>query len=231
MEGTQYGRIAAMLAESGLRARGGFHPDAEDQAPALRDARPARTVIMVGNAGPAMWRVFRNQRPAGPDPLDRWSRDVLERVAAGRGAEVVMPSDGPPFAPFQRWAMRAEPVFPSPIGLLIHPEWGLWHGYRGALLFPEAMALPERVAGRNPCDSCADRPCLSACPVDAFREDGYLVDDCAAHLRAPGGEICMTRGCLARHACPIGQDVFAGADQAGFHMRAFEAARPGGTDE
>ena len=233
MERTRYSRIAGMLAESGLVARGGFHPSADDlalggDALLLDDGRPARAVIMVGNAGPAMWRVFQKQRPSGQDPLDRWSRESLERITARHDAKVVMPSDGPPFAPFQQWAMRAEPVFPSPIGLLIHPQWGLWHGYRGALLFAAPMSLPDRPASRNPCDSCVDRPCLSACPVGAFQGDRYLVDDCATYLQGPSGGPCMANGCLARHACPIGQNAFPGTDQAAFHMRAFTAARPGG---
>ncbi len=34
--------------------------------------------------------------------------------------------------------MAAEGLKPSPLGLLMHPEYGLWHGYRGAILFGEA---------------------------------------------------------------------------------------------
>src|SRR4030095_137820 len=45
-----------------------------------------------------------------------------------------------------RWAMRAEAVAPSPLGILIHPDYGLWHAYRGALAFAERLALPPRGA-------------------------------------------------------------------------------------
>ena len=30
----------------------------------------------------------------------------------------------------------------SPLGILIHPDWGLWHSYRGALAFRERLDLP-----------------------------------------------------------------------------------------
>ena len=39
--------------------------------------------------------------------------------------------------------MRAEAVAPSPLGILIHPDYGLWHAYRGALAFAERLALPR----------------------------------------------------------------------------------------
>jgi hypothetical protein len=35
----------------------------------------------------------------------------------------------------------------------------------------------------------------------------------------------MSRGCLARHACPVGQGFAYAPAQAEFHMRAFRAAR------
>lgn len=157
------------------------------------------------------------------EPLDRWSRAILETIAARHGAGVVMPSDGPPFAPFQRWAMRAEPVYPSPLGILIHPRWGLWHGYRGALVFAETLSPPPREALASPCESCADRPCLTACPVEAFTGTQYHVDACAEHVRGPNGTDCRTAGCRARRACPVGRDAGYGAEQSAFHMASFLA--------
>jgi ferredoxin len=168
------------------------------------------------------------QRPAGPHPLDRWVRDRLTPIAAGLGARVTMPNDGPPYHPFQRWAMRAEPVHASLIGLLIHPRFGLWHAYRAALLFERAIAVPERGEAASPCTSCADRPCLATCPVGAFTATGYDAPRCRGHARADEGRACRQGGCLARHACPVGRDHAWGPDQQAFHMASFlgaEAAR------
>ena len=79
-------------------------------------------------------------------PLDRFSRRVIEALARDLGALALFPFGGPPYWPFQQWARRAEPVHPSPIGLLIHPRYGLWHSYRGALGFREALDIPEPAA-------------------------------------------------------------------------------------
>jgi len=61
--------------------------------------------------------------------------------------------------------LQAEPLHRSPLGLLIHPEWGLWHSYRGALGLRERLDLPPHESVASPCESCRERPCLSACPV------------------------------------------------------------------
>jgi hypothetical protein len=218
-----YQDICRALATAGLSPRGGFEVQAADSVPPLADGRPARTVLLAGNAGPAMWKAFSRTEHHQPDPLDRWSRSILETIATCHDAGVVMPSDGPPFAPFQRWAMRAEPVYPSPLGILIHPRWGLWHGYRGALVFAKALSLPRREALENPCESCAERPCLTPCPVEAFARSQYRVDACAEHLQGPNSADCRIAGCLARRACPVGRDARYGPEQSSFHMASFLA--------
>jgi hypothetical protein len=212
----------------GMAWRGAFHPRPEDAVPALPDGTAAGTLVLLGFAGGVGWPAFAAAQEAGdglPDPLDRWSRRVVEALAARLGGLALFPFAGPPWLPFQRWARRAEPVFPSPLGLLIHPEWGLWHSYRGALALRERLALPAPPAAASPCDACVARPCLSACPVGAFTPGGYDVAACASHVAAPAGGACMTAGCLARRACPVGAVHAVGPEQAGFHMRGFRAAQ------
>jgi len=205
------------LAEHGLIARGGFHPAPEDGV-------PGATLVLVGNAGPALWRVFAaapEARDGAADPLNRWSRRVLGALAMELGAEALYPFDGPPYRPFVAWAKRAEAVAESPLGMLIHPDYGLWHAYRGALAFDRPIELPPRDPRSRPCDACADKPCLKACPVEAFAATGYDVAACAAHVAAPEGEDCLGLGCRARRACPVGPAYSYDGPQARFHMEAF----------
>jgi hypothetical protein len=208
------------LAPHGLILRGGFHPTAGDGAPP-----GAGTLLLVGNAGPALWQAFARTRPDGPDPLDRWIAAAVAPLADRFGARAFFPSDGPPYWPFQRWALRAEPVRPSPIGMLIHLRYGLWHAYRAALTFSEAIALPPGEDAPDLCGACADKPCLATCPVGAFGESGYDVEACLGHLRTAAGAACTTAGCLARRACPVGREAAHAPAQAGFHMQAFERRR------
>ena len=225
--------IVAALTRAGLTPRGGFHPTAEDRVPALPGGRPTKTLVLAGNVGPAMWRMFSGQRQASDEPhaLDRWTRRLLEPIAEALGGQALFPFGGPPHLPFQRWAQRAEPVHPSPIGPLIHPDHGLWHAYRGALAFPGRLDLPPEDGRPSPCESCADKPCLATCPVGALTTDGYDVAACAAHIASPAGEAnldvndCMAQSCRARRACPVGQAQAYGPEQSRLHMDAFLRAR------
>jgi len=221
-----YDDLASRLAGCGLLPRGAFHPRPEDGVPG-----DVGTLVLAGNAGPEMWRAFSAARPQGTDPLDRWSRAVLEEVAREVGAIALFPFGGPPWLPFQRWATRAEPVAPSPLGILIHTEYGLWHGYRGALAFAGRLALPPRDERPIPCATCAEKPCLRVCPVGAFTGETYDVVACDGWLRSPGGGDCLAASCAARRACPVGRDYAYDQDQAEFHMRAFLSARRSATEE
>jgi len=223
--------IRSRIAEHGLSFRGAFHPKAprerEREGPAAErwegeGTTPGETLVLVGFIGAENWPTFAASPEASdgqPNPLDRWSSRVIAAIAVSLGATPLFPFDGPPFLPFQRWAQQAEPVYPSPLGILIHPDWGLWHAYRGALAFAEHIDLPPPDPRPSPCDSCADRPCLTACPVGAFNPAGYDVPACVAHLAA--GAECMSVGCLARRACPVGPEYRNVAEQARFHQRAF----------
>ena len=189
-----------------------------------------RTIVLAGMAGRDGWEAFAASPEASDgraDPLDRFSRRVIGSIARELGATALLPFGGPPWLPFQQWARRAESVHASPIGVLIHPRYGLWHAYRGALGFSDALAVPDLKPVPSPCDSCLGRWCLRACPVGAFSGSSYDVDACVAHVKSPAGADCMRLGCRARRACPVGVEHAYGPDQANFHMRAFLKGQAG----
>jgi hypothetical protein len=212
--------LADRVATAGLVLRGAFHPGPED-------GLACGTLALLGFAGGLGWPAFAaspEARDGAADPLDRWSRRVIDGLAASLGGAALYPFGGPPWHPFQRWAQRAEPVHPSPLGILIHPDWGLWHSYRGAIAFAERIALPSLDRRPSPCLTCTGRPCLAACPVGAFSTSGYGVAGCAAHIAAPAGAGCISAGCAARRACPVGASHRYGPAQMRFYMRAFRAS-------
>lgn len=215
-------QVTAAAVAEGLAMRGAFHATAEDGVPTLGDGRACRSLVLLGNAGPKMWRRFSSARDPARDRLDDWSTDVVSKLADALGARALFPFQRP-HLPFQRWAQKAEPCVPSPIGILIHPEYGLWHGYRGALAFADPLQLPPPSKAASPCQTCADRPCLSTCPVRAFADGAYDVPACAGHLARPEGADCMAEGCRARRACPAGRAFRYVPTQASFHMRHFFA--------
>lgn len=212
---------------AGLTVRGAFHVEDDDGVPPTGTAGTGRTLILIGNAGSSFWPVFSQSEEYAdgrPDPLDRWSERVITGLAQELDATPVFPFGGPPYYPFLSWARRAEDVVSSPIGVLIHPEYGLWHAYRGALVVDQRLEdLPPRPGAPSPCLTCPDQPCLNGCPVNAFGADGFDVDRCVGHLSGPND--CLDQGCLARNACPAGEPFRYDSEQHSFHLRAFLRAR------
>jgi len=216
--------VRTAIEARGLSYRGAFHPTADD----LPGRDNVGTLVLAGFTGNNNWRYFKHSGEAcdgKPDPLDRWSLRVIGALAAELGATAMFPFTGPPWLPFLRWARKAEPLHPSPLGMLIHPDWGLWHAWRGALAFRERLELPPQDRRPSSCDTCSDKPCLATCPVSAFTPEKYHVAACVAHIDSAHGLDCMEEGCRARRACPIGAVHRYSPDQAGFHMRAFRAAQ------
>ncbi len=222
--------IEDALAGTGLIVRGGFHPSGEDRDEIPGGMETPETIILIGNAGPAMWRAFTaattpEARSGDAHPLDGWARKILTETAGRIGARALFPFTGPPYLPFQRWALRAGGVHVSPIGPLIDPKFGLWHAYRGALAFDARLGLPPISDSPSPCGDCADKPCLSACPVSALAPGNYDVPVCVAHVGSEAGTECLGTGCLARRACPVGREYAQQPEQARFHMEKFLKAQ------
>jgi len=178
-----------------------------------------RTLLMIGPKEPGFWPHMQAQPEwGGPDPVDRWSRRVIGRVACDLGAKALFPFGGPPYQPFYSWALRTGRVWDSPVKLLVHATQGLMVSFRGALALRQTIPLPAPAV--QPCGACA-KPCLAACPAGALTGAGYDVLLCHAHLSQPAGADCMTGGCLVRSTCPAGAGYARMPFQSGYHMRQF----------
>ena len=180
-----------------------------------------RTLMLLGPLEPGFWGAFTatpEYRDGRPDPLDRWSRRVIDTLAHRLGAMAFFPFGGPPHQPFVRWALASGRAHVSPVGLLVHDAAGLMVSWRGALGF--AARIDHPAPPPAPCLSCAEKPCLGACPVDALAGKGYDVAACKADLDRTGND-CMARGCAVRRACPISHRHGRLDAQSAFHMRAF----------
>jgi epoxyqueuosine reductase len=209
-------RIAAQLAGHRLQVLGGFHPEAGEAG--LPPG--SRTVLLIGPAEPGYWAHLTTQPEwdGAPDPVDRWSRRVIGRLACDLGAKALFPFGRPPHHPFFSWALRTGQIRQSPVRLLVHDRTGLMVSFRGALALKTRVKLPGPSA--DPCAPCA-KPCLTACPVAALTGTGYDLPRCHAHLDRTEGAACMTGGCLVRRACPLSESHARLPEHSAYHMRQF----------
>lgn len=179
------------------------------------------TIVLFGPSEPGFWDHLTTQpeiKDNAPDAIDRWSSRVISQLAETCKGRALFPFGAPP-RPFITWALRSGRAWSSPVGLLVHDKAGLMVSYRGAILVPET--LDARPTSTSPCDTCADQPCLSACPVKALTANGYDLEKCHGFLDQSGGAPCMAKGCAARRACPISKSYGRQPEQSAYHMRQF----------
>jgi len=189
----------------------------------------ARAALVVGAAGRAFFDAFARARAAGalaagPDPLDRYTRAVVDETTRAALAPLGVAhvthfpfmgaSAGGVVIPFQRLGGAAGLAATSPLGLQIHPTYGAWWAYR-ALVVVDAD-LPPGPPLSDACAGCP-APCVGACPAGAVRHAGFDVPACHARRRAH--EACHL-SCAARLACIRGPEHRYSDEQLAFHMAA-----------
>jgi hypothetical protein len=206
--------LTALLGAEGLVVAGVAPPDPAHCPPgtrALALVAPLRGWWDIVAASPE-WA------DGAPDPVDRWSARVLDRIAGTLGATALYPFGGPPWRPFHTWALATGRVWESPVRLLVGAEHGLWISFRGALALPFDLALP---AAARPCDTCTGKPCLTACPAAALTGAGYDVPACHAFVDTAPGRACLSQGCRVRAACPVSARHARVEAQSAYHMSRF----------
>jgi hypothetical protein len=198
-----------------------FLADFGTLAPSPQDGIDNGNLVLLGPAEPGFWNHVTAQSEfidGQPDPLDRWSRRVIDALAMAVGGTAFFPFDKP-YHPFFTWAVNSGRAWKSPVQLLVHDSAGLMVSYRGAVLLPEELSpQPKRP---SPCTICKDKPCLTACPPRALTGEGYDLVACHAYLDTDAGSTNLSRGCAVRRACPISKNYGRSEEQSAFHMKQF----------
>lgn len=188
--------------------------DAPDLPPQVladlrRDFAPehaCRQIVLIGNAGRAMWAALKAAGPASDDPIDDFSvRTVMQWFTTqfpGHRSTLLYPADKA--VGLQSLGQLAGWHHPTPFKLGILPQWGTWFGYRVALLTDTELAPTAPLQAASPCASCAGRPCVAACPPQAMADGEFVLDKCVSYRLQPDSR-CRTR-CVARDACPVGRE-------------------------
>lgn len=194
----------------------------------------AKTLIVIGNGGGDFWSRFRAYCQAHPDylherehPLDEYTVTTIEtaltplfQVQAANAAYRYL-------YPFRFWtepvsfmhlARAAGIAGPSILGVVIHPRYGPWMALRAAVLLDQEVSLPPQAPGFDPCPTCHERACMTACPAGAVAPvTGWDIPTCIQHrLRA---ETDCVDYCRARYDCVYGREHRYPLDELQYHQR------------
>jgi len=169
-----------------------------------------QSVIVFANGGTALWNSFLSDITQHPNHLSQHQHPFDDFVH-----RLILNSDpNPPQT--RRWIRCAEneetfvdmrPLAQeagigshSHMGMLIHPEYGLWVGIRAILLTTEYIK-PSALPMQSPCSTCTEKPCIYSCVGNAVSQEGWDIQRCAdTHLSSTQ---CHHR-CASRLSCPIG---------------------------
>jgi len=180
-----------------------------------------RQLLVFGHAGPRMWRALREAEPepwTSPNPVDDFSlatvRAHLEDELGVRRWVALYP--GPTMVPLQELGALLGWHQPSPLLVGISQAFGTWFAYRAVVVADTALPLtPAASPQTSPCDTCVEKPCLSACLGAALTTGTLSIDRCVS-FRTSEASPCALR-CPAREACPVGAQHRYDSDQIRYH--------------
>jgi hypothetical protein len=201
--------------------------------------RDARSIVVIGNGGGALWHALKAHAARNPgwweraNPLDDFTREVVERDMAGpirdsglRCTTVYPFMNNGRTLSFIELGKVAGIAGPSILGVTVHPTYGPWIAFRAALLLEEVLDSPGDALGFDPCPGCTARTCIPACPAAAVSVDaGWDIPKCLTH-RVEVEADCTPR-CHARAGCVLGPEHRYPDDELAYHqMRALRSMRP-----
>lgn len=164
-------------------------------------------LVLLGSSGSRVWNQLQAEWMERANPFDEYAIAVVDQYIEEH-------LDGAPSHLFYPGTTRVSLMglgemagwsHSSPLGLGIHAVYGLWFAYRAAFVTSADLTPTPPYRSQHPCESCADKPCVSACPVNAVKvEETFDISGCY-NFRVSENSPCVAQ-CFARLACPVGAE-------------------------
>jgi len=167
---------------------------------------PAR-VLLLGHGGKQLWRAMEQANAFNTaDPVDTFSinttRHFLEHYLDSPPSLLLYPT-ADIVVPLQQLGTLAGWHQPSPLGIGINVEFGLWWAYRTAVYIrADLPIIKQTLPELSTCGQCVDKTCVLTCPSNAVHVDEPLDFPACMEFRLRPQSRCANQ-CVARRACPI----------------------------
>ena len=160
-------------------------------------------LLVFVHTGSELWR---NIKMEGEDPLDNKSVQLAEdfmRRLDETEYKLIYPTDHEA-VDLIKIGRRLGWQNDSKLSIGINLKFGTWFAYRFVIAanttFSEIVLLET-----NPCDTCANKSCISACPAVAVASGGFDLGRCSIERLTPHSD--CAENCAARLTCPVGSEA------------------------
>lgn len=218
----QFRKHIQVLASKGLNIFGSIEVSSLPEE--LRDELPLPIenmghLCLIGSGGPLMWTNIKAPHNHESNPVDTYVETCVNDFAKsvfGETAPVILYPRSDLIFPLQQLGRLMGLAKKTPLGIDLHQQFGLWFAYRSLLWSIEDLPLVQPTQWASPCDTCADKPCISSCPAQAVTAEGFKGKNCAQH-RMISGSSCADK-CFSRLACPYQANQRYTDEQLRYHM-------------
>lgn len=181
-----------------------------------------KQMILIGHGGQRFYHALKESgaelvREEGKHPVDDFSVATVQRYLQQDWPEcdyeIVYP--GAYTVSLQELGKLAGWHHASPFMVGVNQHFGSWFAYRCLVLANTALPLTVALGDASPCDSCASKICISACPAKALEGGEFNLIKCIAYRRLPESKCRNT--CIARVSCPVGTEHRYPREQIAYH--------------
>ena len=177
------------------------------------------STVLTAHAGADFWHALSEFGHVGDHPVDHFSIHLTDKyVTEYLNVEHMLLYPSEYAISLRSVAQRTGWCHPSPLGVTIHHEFGLWFAFRSLFMVKTHLPASDSSPTEPPCESCADKPCISACPSNAVGEIGKFQLEPCARYRLQESSPCSF-SCLSRIRCPVGSDYRYVSKQMKYHYQ------------
>jgi ferredoxin len=177
------------------------------------------SIILIANGGRELWKHLAHPLDEDKDPIDNFAIEAMKDFglrAFGGDFKILFPLTTY-LLPLQKLGRELNMSRPSPLGLDINNEYGVWFAFRGVMITKQSIPTIKPNVFDSPCLSCTSLECIKACPVSAVHlEIPFDLKSCGEYRFSQNSQ-CADR-CLSRLSCPYKVEHRYELVQTQFHM-------------